>query len=54
MIVEARGGLGEIGIRGGLRKQGDAYVNSMYENSKVTVRVDARGGIGSINLIEGG
>lgn len=48
--IQARGGIGEISNRG-LKKDGSNYVNSLYGNSDVTVRIDIQGGIGQINLI---
>ncbi len=50
VIVEARGGLGGIQTRG-LKRRGDSYVNEAYDDSKVTLRLDIKGGIGQINLI---
>ena len=50
VIVEARGGLGGISARG-LKRRGDSYVNDAYRESKTTLRVDIKGGIGQINLI---
>jgi hypothetical protein len=49
VIAEASGGLGEISVRG-LRKQHGAYVNDLYGKSRVTIRVDVKGGIGEIHL----
>lgn len=52
VVAEAKGGIGGIDARG-LLKDGDRYVNDAYRNrtSPVTVRLDVKGGIGSINLI---
>lgn len=50
VVAEARGGIGGIEVRG-LRKDGDRWVNSLYGTGKPTVRVDVRGGVGSIELI---
>jgi predicted membrane protein len=52
VVAEAKGGIGGIEARG-LQKDGDRYVNDAYRNrtSPVTVRLDVRGGVGSINLI---
>jgi hypothetical protein len=50
VVAEAEGGIGGIHTSG-LRKQGSRYVNDFYMNSKVTVRLDIHGGIGSIRLL---
>lgn len=50
IVAEAQGGIGEIHVSG-LRKQGSRYFNDAYQNSKVTVRLDIHGGIGSIKLL---
>jgi hypothetical protein len=50
IVAEARGGIGGIQVNG-LRKDGDRWVNTLYGTGKPTVRVDVRGGVGSINLI---
>lgn len=47
--VNATGGIGAISA-GGLRRDGDEYVNEAYGKSPVTLRVDIRGGIGEISL----
>jgi hypothetical protein len=46
----AEGGLGEIKVSG-LRRQDREYVNDAYDQSKVKIHLDVRGGIGSIRLI---
>ena len=48
--VTAVGGIGDIDVKGLLRR-GNAWVNDQFEKSKVTVRVDVKGGIGQINLV---
>ncbi len=48
--VDAHGGIGGIHVRG-LEQRGDKYVNAAYENAKVAMHVDVRGGIGTINLV---
>ena len=48
--AEATGGIGEIKASG-LRKDGNRYFNDAYRDSKVTVRLDVHGGVGSIRLI---
>ncbi len=47
--AEAEGGLGEIKVTG-LRREGKQYVNDAYENAKVRINLDVRGGIGAIRL----
>ena len=44
------GGIGEIHTEG-LRKQGDHWVNDVYNDAKVRIHIDIEGGIGQINLI---
>jgi predicted membrane protein len=51
--VVAHGGLGSINASG-FQKQGDAYVNDLYEKSPVTLAIEVEGGIGEINLELGG
>jgi hypothetical protein len=51
VIADAKGGLGELQVEGNLRKDGNQYLNDLYGKSKVTVRLDIRGGVGSIRLI---
>jgi N-terminal domain of toast_rack, DUF2154 len=50
VAAHAEGGIGEIKASG-LRQEGRDYYNEAYGQSKVTVRVDVHGGIGSIRLI---
>jgi len=50
VTAEARGGIGEIRVRG-LEKRGGRYVNESYGDSKATMHLDIKGGIGQINLI---
>ncbi len=47
--VEARGGLGAINAPG-FTRDGDAYVNSAYGKSPITLSLDVAGGVGTINL----
>jgi hypothetical protein len=47
--VQAEGGLGKINA-GGFQREGKAYVNDAYSDSDVTLNVDVRGGVGTINL----
>ena len=48
--VKATGGLGEIKAEG-LRRSSDHWVNDEYGKSTVDLRLDVRGGIGTIRLI---
>jgi hypothetical protein len=41
----------DMHLEGNLRKDGSQYLNDLYGKSKVTVRLDIRGGVGSIRLI---
>ncbi|HEV8042132.1 MAG TPA: toast rack family protein [Bryobacteraceae bacterium] len=50
VIADAKGGIGGVNARG-LEKRDDRYVNEEYGHSKTTIRLDVRGGIGTINLI---
>lgn len=47
--VTAHGGIGSINITG-LEKKDDHWENSLYENSKVNVKVNVNGGIGEIKI----
>jgi hypothetical protein len=47
--VRAEGGLGKINAEG-FQREGEAYVNDAYGDSNVSLDVDVRGGVGSINL----
>ena len=47
--VRAEGGLGKINAEG-FQREGEAYVNDAYGGSDVSLNVDVRGGVGSINL----
>ena len=49
VIAEAQGGLGEIDVRG-LHKDGNSWTNDLYGKAKNTIRLDVRGGIGSIQI----
>ena len=49
MRVHATGGIGSINS-GGLKRNGDEYVNDMYGKSPVTLRLDVSGGVGNIDL----
>jgi hypothetical protein len=49
VIADAHGGIGEIKAHG-MRKRGSHYVNDLYDNARVIVHVDVKGGIGSVNL----
>jgi N-terminal domain of toast_rack, DUF2154 len=50
VVADAQGGIGGITAHG-LEKRGGEYFNDAYGHSKVTVRLDIRGGIGAINLM---
>ena len=50
VYATAQGGIGEISVRG-MRKEGDHWVNEVYDTAKVKVQVDVKGGIGRIELI---
>ena len=47
--AHATGGIGSINS-GGLKRDGDEYVNDMYGKSPVTLRLDVSGGVGNIDL----
>lgn len=47
--VHATGGIGSISS-GGLKRDGDEYVNELYGKSPVTLRLDVSGGVGNIEL----
>jgi hypothetical protein len=49
VMADAHGGIGEINAHG-MRKRGSHYVNDAYDNAKVILHVDVKGGIGTINL----
>jgi hypothetical protein len=46
----ASGGIGDISVTG-LKKRGDHYVNETYDQSTVRIRLDIKGGVGTIKLI---
>ncbi len=50
--VHAGGGLGAVNAPG-FQRDGEAYVNSAYGKSPVTLTLDISGGIGTINLESG-
>jgi hypothetical protein len=52
VVADAKGGIGGINARG-LQNRDGRYFNDEYGHAKITVRLDVRGGIGSINLIGG-
>ena len=49
VMAEVHGGLGGINVHG-MRKRGSQYVNDSYNDAKVRVQLDVKGGIGAINL----
>jgi uncharacterized protein DUF2154 len=50
VIANAKGGIGDIDTTG-FRKEGGRYVNDAYGDAPITITIDAKGGIGEINLI---
>ena len=50
--VEVDKGLGRMNA-GGLRKQGDAYVNDAYGKSSITLSIKASVGVGDIDVTQG-
>lgn len=48
--AKASGGLGEVSVHG-LHKSGESYVNDGWDRAGVRIRLDIRGGVGSIKLI---
>lgn len=50
IVAEVKGGIGDIDA-GGLKKRDGRYVNNAYGESSVTLRLDVRGGVGSIKLV---
>lgn len=47
--VDVEGGLGKVNASG-LQEEGDAYVNDAYGKSEVTLRIDIKAGIGTVDL----
>ena len=50
IYAEGAGGIGEIKTQG-LRREGGHWINDAYEDAKVRIHLDVRGGIGSMRLI---
>lgn len=50
VVAEAHGGIGSINVRG-LQKDGDRWVRDPSGQSKATVRLSVKGGIGEINIL---
>lgn len=50
VIAHASGGIGGIEVSN-LRKEGGVWVNEAYGTSKVTLRLNVTGGVGSIRLV---
>lgn len=48
--VDAKGGIGGVSARN-LRQRGGDYFNDAYDEAKVRMRVEVRGGVGHINLL---
>ena len=49
VVAKARGGIGDIDIRG-LRREEGQWVNDAYGEAPVTIRLDVKGGIGQIKI----
>ncbi|MBI4890103.1 MAG: hypothetical protein HY821_05705 [Acidobacteria bacterium] len=49
VVAEAAGGIGEINVRG-MKRDGNRWVNEAYGKSKVTIRLNVKGGIGQIDI----
>jgi hypothetical protein len=47
--VEVDGGIGQVSATG-LRREGDAYVNELYDGGEAALTLDIEGGVGQINL----
>ncbi|QOY84982.1 toast rack family protein [Paludibaculum fermentans] len=50
VVAEANGGIGSINVRG-LKKDGDRWVSESNGQSKATIRLSVKGGIGEINIL---
>ncbi len=50
VIADAKGGIGSIDVKG-LEQRNGRYVNDAYQEGKPALKLDVRGGVGSINLI---
>jgi len=50
VYAEAHGGIGSVNVTG-LEKRGDHWENTLYDNSKVNLRLKVQGGIGEIRII---
>ena len=50
VYAEAGGGIGDISARN-LRKEDNHWVNDAYNDSKVKIRINVQGGVGSIKLL---
>ena len=48
--VHASGGIGNVSARG-LQRQGDDYVNALFDQSPVSLHIEVSGGVGNIELI---
>ncbi len=49
VVAEAAGGIGEINVRG-MKRDGNRWVNEAYGKSKVTIRLNVKGGVGEIDI----
>jgi hypothetical protein len=50
IVADASGGVGDIEAHG-LEKRGGRWVSPAYEDAKVTIHLDIRGGVGHISLL---
>ena len=50
IVATAKGGIGDISVHG-LEKRGGYWTNPGHENDPITIRLDAKGGVGEINLM---
>ena len=50
IVATARGGIGDINVRG-LEKKGGYWYNPGHDNDAVTIRIDVHGGVGEISLV---
>jgi N-terminal domain of toast_rack, DUF2154 len=50
IVADARGGIGEISVRGLEKRDGSTWINAAHEQSPVTIHVNVRGGVGQIDI----
>ena len=53
VVAEAKGAIGEVTVHG-MRKRGDRWYSYGYDESPVTIRLDIKGGIGTIRIVSVG